>query len=119
MTLNTRDAIENAIKEEMRVLYTSIEEIKLFKKENTPLSDNTKKFLQVALFLPSGRIELAKALRLRIRLFGSTRVESVPNWLLDFPNIELDSLEKRIGERLRADLPKKIGFLSNKSTTSP
>jgi hypothetical protein len=49
-------------------------------------------------------------MRLRIRLFGSTRFTTLPGWVMRHVRKAPEKLEKRIVERLRADLYRKVGF---------
>ena len=102
----TREAIEESIKSETNALNVTADALVRHKACGHPLSDDVKKYLSRALRAPKGRAEIAKAMRLRIRLFGTA--QSLPEWVEPTPT---DALDRRIGERLRADLPKRIGFM--------
>ncbi len=106
----TRKIIEDKIVEEMKWLNTSILEIADFKANGTKLSPEAKRFIALAVLPCEDRLELAKAMRLRIRLFGSTRFTSLPKWVMEHARERPEGLDRRIVERLRADLCKKVGF---------
>jgi hypothetical protein len=102
--------IESKIVEEMTWLDRASVEIHEFCAYGTPLSIEAQKFLAWAVLPVACRVELGKAMRLRIRLFGSTRFTTLPGWVMRHVRKAPEKLEKRIVERLRADLYRKVGF---------
>jgi hypothetical protein len=102
--------IEAKIIKEMNWLDRASVEIAEFKSYGTPLSEETQQYLAWAVLPVACRVELGKALRLRLRLFGSTRFVTLPGWVMRHVRKMPESLDKRIVERLRADLFRRVGF---------
>lgn len=108
--MTPRMKIEAKIIEEMEWLDRASTEIAEFRSYGTPLPLETQQYLAWAVLPVASRVELGKAIRLRLRLFGSTRFMTLPGWVMRHVRKLPESLDKRIVERLRADLYRRVGF---------
>lgn len=105
-----RRMIEAKIVEEMTWLDRASTEIDEFHAYGTPLSPEAQQYLAWAVLPVANRVELGKALRLRLRLFGTTRFMTLPGWVMRHVRKLPENIDKRIVERLRADLYRRVGF---------
>ena len=109
--MTPRMMIEAKIVKEMNWLERASTEIAEYMAYGTPLSEEAQQYLAWAVLPVTCRVELGKALRLRLRLFGSTRFVTLPGWVMRHVRRLPESLDRRIVERLRADLYRKVGFI--------
>ena len=107
----TRAEIEEEIRLEMYWLKRISQEINDQNTKGIAISRAAQVHIANAVLPAKSRIECAKALRLRIRLFRTTRNCALPSWVKKQEKEETSYMDNRIAERLRADLYKKIGFV--------
>lgn len=106
-----RAEIENEIRFEMYWLKRIAQEINDYNTKGAAISKAAQFHIANAVLPAKSRIEYAKALRLRIRLFRTTRNCALPSWVKRQEDEKTSYMDNRIAERLRADLYKKIGFV--------
>lgn len=108
--MNLRKKIEAEIRVEMAWLRRATNEI-LGGKE---LASELKKYIALAVMpwrnsgVRMNMQEYRKAVQLRKILFGSRQKKKLPGWVFEFSGEKIQLIDRRIGERLRADLPKKL-----------
>jgi hypothetical protein len=100
-----REQIESALRAEAHFLDRAAEEIL-----SGELSVEVKKHISAAI-LPLQKMnmpEYRKAIMLRKILFGSRQKTGLPGWVFEFMDEKIEVIDRRIAERFRADLPKKL-----------
>jgi len=108
--MNLREKIEDEIRVEMAWLERARKEIL----QEEELTEESKKYLSLAMapWKNSGTrmnlVEYKKAIRLREILFGSRQKKKMPGWIFEFSGEKIGRIERRIAERFRADLGKKL-----------
>ena len=100
-----REKIEADLRAEAHWLERAVEEI-----SRAELSEEIKKHISAAI-LPRQKMnmpEYRKAIMLRKILFGSRQKTDLPGWIFELDGEEILATDRRIAERFRADLPKKL-----------
>ena len=107
--MTPREEVEAEIRIEMCWLRRAFEEISEGK-----LTWELKKYLSLAMapWKNSGvrmnMPEFRKAIQLRKVLFGKRQKKGLPSWIFEFSDAKIEVIDRRIAERLRADLEKKL-----------
>ncbi len=107
--MTPREEVEAEIRIEMCWLRRAFEEISEGK-----LTWELKKYLSLAMapWKNSGvrmnMPEFRKAIQLRKVLFGKRQKKYLPRWIFEFSGEKIGVIDRRIAERLRADLGKKL-----------
>lgn len=113
--MDKRKEIESKIETEMIYLHKVSAEIKAFMEEGTPLSEESMRYIAWAVLPTRDMFEQGKALRLRLRLFTSVRFSVLPDWVQQYLPGPPPGIDRRIVERLRADLFRFVSFVDLRS----
>ena len=109
--ISPREEVEAEIRVEIYWLRRAFEEISEGK-----LTWELKKYLSLALMpwknsgVRMNMPEYRKAIMLRKILFESRQKRQLPRWAFGFTGEKIDVIDRRIAERLRADLGKKLAI---------